>query len=124
MRKRYESSDSINPSVYPVGLIVVSLYTSSFYRARGRSTDHPGSQYQEIFAICQALPGPASTKLGFCIALSRGGFSAAIFTDYYIVVKFPVMWYQSSFKSTHHLQLVLGLYLSMYSFTELQTLFS
>ena len=36
------------------------------------------SQFQELFAICQSLPGPASTKLGFCIALIRGGLVAAV----------------------------------------------
>ena len=36
------------------------------------------SQFQELFAICQALPGPASTKLGFCIVFIRGGFLAAV----------------------------------------------
>jgi chromate transport protein ChrA len=36
------------------------------------------SQFQELFAICQALPGPASTKLGFCIVLLQGGFLAAV----------------------------------------------
>ena len=34
-------------------------------------------QFQELFAICQALPGPGSTKMGFCIAFIRGGFLAA-----------------------------------------------
>jgi hypothetical protein len=36
------------------------------------------SQFQELFAICQALPGPASTKMGFCMACTRGGFLAAV----------------------------------------------
>ena len=40
--------------------------------------NNTSSQFQELFAICQALPGPASTKLGFCIALTRGGFLAAV----------------------------------------------
>ncbi|KAF1963277.1 chromate ion transporter-like protein [Byssothecium circinans] len=34
--------------------------------------------YQELFAICQALPGPASTKLVFCIAQIHAGLPAAI----------------------------------------------
>ena len=37
------------------------------------------SQYQELFAICQALPGPASTKMCFCIALIHAGIIPAIF---------------------------------------------
>ncbi|KAF2797033.1 chromate transporter [Melanomma pulvis-pyrius CBS 109.77] len=35
--------------------------------------------YQEIFAISQALPGPASTKMVFCIALIHAGIIPAIF---------------------------------------------
>ncbi|KAF3909994.1 hypothetical protein ABW20_dc0110690 [Dactylellina cionopaga] len=30
--------------------------------------------YQELFAVCQALPGPASTKMLFCINSIHGGF--------------------------------------------------
>ncbi|KAL4867843.1 hypothetical protein BDV12DRAFT_209558 [Aspergillus spectabilis] len=35
--------------------------------------------YQELSAICQALPGPASTKLLFCISLLHAGFIPALF---------------------------------------------
>lgn len=35
-------------------------------------------QYQELFAICQALPGPASTKMVFCIAMIHAGIGAAV----------------------------------------------
>ncbi|KAL4787195.1 chromate transporter-domain-containing protein [Aspergillus varians] len=34
--------------------------------------------YQELFAICQGLPGPASTKMLFCLALLRGGIIPAV----------------------------------------------
>ncbi|PLN81863.1 putative chromate ion transporter [Aspergillus taichungensis] len=34
--------------------------------------------YQELFAICQGLPGPASTKMLFCLALLRAGFVPAL----------------------------------------------
>ncbi|CAE6443169.1 unnamed protein product [Rhizoctonia solani] len=34
--------------------------------------------YQELFSISQALPGPASTKMTFCIAFLRAGFLAAL----------------------------------------------
>ena len=43
-----------------------------------KAFDDTPSQLQELFAIFQALPGPASTKLGYCIALLRGGFLAAV----------------------------------------------
>ncbi|KAF1968880.1 putative chromate ion transporter [Bimuria novae-zelandiae CBS 107.79] len=36
--------------------------------------------YQELFAICQALPGPASTKMVFCLALIHAGFVPAVLT--------------------------------------------
>lgn len=35
--------------------------------------------YQELFAICQALPGPGSTKMVFCIAMLHAGLGAAVF---------------------------------------------
>ncbi|KAF2270898.1 chromate ion transporter [Lojkania enalia] len=35
--------------------------------------------YQELFAICQALPGPGSTKMLFCVALLHAGIIPAIF---------------------------------------------
>lgn len=35
--------------------------------------------YQELFGICQALPGPGSTKMVFCIAMIRAGIVGAIF---------------------------------------------
>lgn len=35
-------------------------------------------QYQELFAICQALPGPGSTKMLFCVILIHAGFIPAI----------------------------------------------
>lgn len=37
------------------------------------------SQYQEIFAICQALPGPGSTKMVFTIAMIHAGLVSAVF---------------------------------------------
>ncbi|KAE8164845.1 chromate transporter-domain-containing protein [Aspergillus tamarii] len=35
--------------------------------------------YQELFAICQGLPGPASTKMIFCLTLLHAGFIPALF---------------------------------------------
>ncbi|KAL1962263.1 hypothetical protein VTN77DRAFT_9853 [Rasamsonia byssochlamydoides] len=35
--------------------------------------------YQELFAICQALPGPGSTKMLFCLTLLHAGFIPAVF---------------------------------------------
>ncbi|KAK6387464.1 hypothetical protein LTS17_000733 [Exophiala oligosperma] len=36
--------------------------------------------YQELFAICQALPGPGSTKMLFCIVLIHAGILTALLT--------------------------------------------
>ncbi|KAF9198070.1 hypothetical protein BGZ49_001218 [Haplosporangium sp. Z 27] len=36
-------------------------------------------QFTELFAICQALPGPASTELAYSLALVRSGFICSIF---------------------------------------------
>lgn len=35
-------------------------------------------QFSQLLAICQFLPGPASSQLGFCIGLQRGGWLGAI----------------------------------------------
>ncbi|QDS72017.1 hypothetical protein FKW77_001993 [Venturia effusa] len=35
--------------------------------------------YQELFAICSALPGPGSTKMLFCVVLIHAGYIPAIF---------------------------------------------
>ena len=37
-----------------------------------------GFQYQQIFAISQALPGSASTKMLFCINTIHSGFTAGV----------------------------------------------
>ena len=34
--------------------------------------------YQELFGLCQGLPGPGSTKLGFCLAMIHAGVFPAI----------------------------------------------
>lgn len=33
-----------------------------------------GLQYQELFALCQALPGPGSTKMLYAINVEHYGF--------------------------------------------------
>ncbi|KAF2669995.1 hypothetical protein BT63DRAFT_454173 [Microthyrium microscopicum] len=35
--------------------------------------------YQELFAICQGLPGPGSTKMLFCVVFIHAGFLPALF---------------------------------------------
>ena len=35
-------------------------------------------QYTQLLSICQFLPGPASSQLGFCLGLVRGGWLGAI----------------------------------------------
>ncbi|OJJ77438.1 hypothetical protein ASPBRDRAFT_190746 [Aspergillus brasiliensis CBS 101740] len=41
-------------------------------------TSFGGPPYQELFAICQGLLGPASTKMLFCLALVHAGFIPAL----------------------------------------------
>ena len=36
------------------------------------------SQFAQLLAICQLLPGPASSQLGFCLGLLRGGWTGAL----------------------------------------------
>ncbi len=44
--------------------------------ARRRWVSEP--QYAELVALCQFLPGPASSQVGFALGLIRGGFLAAV----------------------------------------------
>lgn len=37
-----------------------------------------GKQYKELFALCQALPGPGSTKMLYCINVIRCGIFAGL----------------------------------------------
>ncbi|CEL05805.1 Putative Chromate ion transporter (Eurofung) [Aspergillus calidoustus] len=39
--------------------------------------------YQELFAICQGLPGPGSTKMLFCLALLHAGFIPALLAFFF-----------------------------------------
>ncbi|KAF3484050.1 chromate ion transporter [Arthroderma uncinatum] len=43
-------------------------------------TSFGGPPYQELFAISQALPGPGSTKMLFCITMIHAGFLPAVLT--------------------------------------------
>ncbi len=36
------------------------------------------SAYADLVALCQFLPGPASSQVGFALGLSRGGFGGAM----------------------------------------------
>ena len=46
-------------------------------------------QYQELFAICQGLPGPGSTKMIFCLALLHAGFIPALLV--FLIWRFVVL---------------------------------
>ena len=35
-------------------------------------------QFAQLLALCQLLPGPASSQLGFCIGLLKGGWTGAL----------------------------------------------
>ncbi|KAL2002682.1 hypothetical protein VTN02DRAFT_6217 [Thermoascus thermophilus] len=50
-----------------------------FVESRGKTPWLDEQTYQELFAVCQALPGPGSTKMTFCIALIHAGFLPALF---------------------------------------------
>ncbi|KAF8688385.1 Chromate, partial [Rhizoctonia solani] len=49
-----------------------------FVEGSGRPSLISEQTYQELFSISQALPGPASTKMTFCIAFLRAGFLTAL----------------------------------------------
>ena len=43
--------------------------------------------YQELFGLCQGLPGPGSTKLGFCLAMIHAGIVPAML--YFVLWSLP-----------------------------------
>ncbi|KAJ9483169.1 hypothetical protein VN97_g10242 [Penicillium thymicola] len=54
---------------------------SRFVEGKGNKEKWVDEQtYQELFALCQGLPGPASTKMIFCLALLHAGFIPAMLT--------------------------------------------
>ncbi|KAL2782633.1 chromate transporter-domain-containing protein [Aspergillus keveii] len=56
--------------------------------------------YQELFAICQGLPGPGSTKMLFCLALLHAGFIPALLAFFF--------WSHSPRRNRHVCTLSLG----------------
>ncbi|EER29446.1 Chromate transporter family protein [Coccidioides posadasii C735 delta SOWgp] len=57
------------------------IFYQRFVEGLGGKTPWIDEQtYQELFALCQALPGPGSTKMLFCMALIHAGFLPAIVT--------------------------------------------
>lgn len=53
----------------------IGYFRDEFVSRRGWVTD---AQFTNWLAICQALPGPASSQLGFLIGLHRGGTIGAL----------------------------------------------
>ncbi|KOS48540.1 hypothetical protein ACN38_g507 [Penicillium nordicum] len=54
---------------------------SRFVEGKGNKEKWVDEQtYQELFALCQGLPGPGSTKMIFCLALLHAGFIPAMLT--------------------------------------------
>jgi chromate transporter len=90
MQSRVGSSTSMDPgSVGEVFAIFLKLGLTSFggpiahlghfqrelvERRRWLDTAH----YAQLVAICQALPGPASSQLGFALGMTRAGWRGAI----------------------------------------------
>ncbi|KAL4783888.1 putative chromate ion transporter [Aspergillus varians] len=63
------------------GGLAVNLQTlhAKFVEGKGGQERWVDEQtYQELSAVCQALPGPASTKMLFCITLLHAGFIPAL----------------------------------------------
>jgi chromate transporter len=52
----------------------LAYFREEFVRQRQWLSDHA---YADLVALCQFLPGPASSQVGIAIGLSRGGFTGA-----------------------------------------------
>ncbi|KAI4169093.1 MAG: hypothetical protein LQ343_005956 [Gyalolechia ehrenbergii] len=59
------------------------------------------ARYQQIFAICQALPGSASAKMLFCINAVRGGLGAAFLASAFFCVPGAIGMYALSIGISH-----------------------
>ncbi|TFK28894.1 chromate ion transporter [Coprinopsis marcescibilis] len=55
------------------------IFHRRFVDGSGKTPWIDEQTFQEVFAVCQALPGPASTKMLFSIAQIRAGLIPAIF---------------------------------------------
>lgn len=53
----------------------LGYFRMEFVERRGWLSDN---QFGQLLAICQFLPGPASSQLGFCIGLQRAGWLGAL----------------------------------------------
>ena len=53
----------------------IAYFRDEFVTRRRWLTDH---SYADLVALCQFLPGPASSQVGLAIGLSRGGYTGAI----------------------------------------------
>ncbi|PKF63537.1 chromate ion family chromate transporter [Psychromonas sp. psych-6C06] len=53
----------------------IGFFRSELVARRGWLTE---SQFSQLLAICQFIPGPASSQLGFCIGLHRAGWLGAL----------------------------------------------
>ncbi|KDN46514.1 hypothetical protein RSAG8_04167, partial [Rhizoctonia solani AG-8 WAC10335] len=58
--------------------IIRRTFDLGFVEGNGKPQLIGEQTYQELFSISQALPGPASTKMVFCLAFLRGGFLVAL----------------------------------------------
>lgn len=53
----------------------IGYFRQEFVERRKWLDEHA---YADLVALCQFLPGPASSQTGIALGLSRGGFSGAI----------------------------------------------
>jgi chromate transporter len=53
----------------------LAYFRREFVERRHWVTDH---QYAQLLALCQFLPGPASSQMGFSIGLLQAGFPGAL----------------------------------------------
>ncbi|RYV03490.1 chorismate-binding protein [Shewanella sp. OPT22] len=70
------------------------------------------AQFQRLFALCQCLPGPASSQLGFAVGYHRGGLAGALaafigFTLPSFVLMFVLAIASSTWLETSWLQLLI-----------------
>lgn len=58
----------------------LAYFREEFVRQRKWLSDHA---YADLVALCQFLPGPASSQVGIAIGLSRGGFAGTFYHPFW-----------------------------------------
>lgn len=67
----------------------ISFFRTEFVVNKGWLTER---DYFDLVALCQFLPGPASSQVGMAIGLLRGGYTGALFAWLGLASPYPLRY--------------------------------